>query len=139
MSDIILESIRHSYTGKPVLNCNYTVFKSGVVTGVVGINGCGKSTLFKIIFGTLKADYSKILYEGRQIKTLFTSPGALAFLSQDNFLPGYLTIDNFLRLSHLERKKLKLIIDRFKPLLKQKIGTLSGGERRMLEIQYIFA
>ncbi len=139
MADLHIESVRHSFDGKPILNCNYTIFKSGSVTGIVGLNGCGKSTLFKIIFGTLKADYSRILYKGKQIKTLFINPGVVAFLAQDNFLPRYLTVEKFLKQSHLNPEKEKSIRDRFNPLLKQKINSLSGGERRMLEIQYIFA
>ena len=139
MVDIHIESIRHSFSGKLILTCNYTIFKSGVVTGVIGRNGCGKSTLFKIIFGTLKADYSRIFYDGNQIKTLFNNPGAVAFLSQNNFLPRFLTIDKFLRQSYLKPEKEMVIRDRYKHLLKQRIHSLSGGERRMLEIQYIFA
>ncbi len=139
MVDLYIESVRHSFSGRTVLNCNYTKFKSGLVTGLIGNNGCGKSTLLKIIFGTIKADYSRIHYDGKLIKTLFTTPGAVAFLSQDNFLPSFLTIDKFLRQSYLKAEKEKLIRDRFKSLLKKQINSLSGGERRMLEIQYIFA
>lgn len=139
MSDLHLESVRHSFRGKPVLNSDYTVFKSGIVTGVVGINGCGKSTLFKILFGTLKADYCRLQYKGKQVKKFFTYPGAVSFLHQDNFLPKYLTIDKLLKISYLNPQKEKSIRKRFQSLLKQRINTLSGGERRMLEIRYILA
>ena len=139
MADLHIESVRQSFNGKTILNCNYTIFKSGTVTGVVGINGCGKSTLFKIIFGTLRADYSMMQYNGKQIKTLFNNPRAVAFLTQDNFIPKYLTVDKFLRLSILKPEKERSLRDRFRPFLKQRINSLSGGERRMLEIQYIFA
>ena len=139
MSDLYVESVRHSFSGKSILNCNYTKFKYGAVTGVIGINGCGKSTLFKILFGTLKADYSRILYKDNQVKSLFTHSGSVAFLFQDNFLPRYLSLNKFLKQACLSPEKDSFLRERFKPVIKQKIRTLSGGERRMLEIQYIFA
>lgn len=139
MSNLCIESIRHSFEGKPVLNCDYTILKSDKVTGIVGINGSGKSTLFKILFGSMKADYSRIQYKGKQITSLFTQSETIAYLSQENFLPISLSIDKFLNISHLNPIKEKIFRDRFKPLLKQKINTLSGGERRVLEIWYIFA
>lgn len=51
MPEIVVSSIYKSYGLKKVLK-NLTVdFEEGSITGIVGSNGCGKTTLFKIIAG----------------------------------------------------------------------------------------
>lgn len=137
MCELIIEGIRHSFNNVQIVNCDFTRLEPGKVTGIVGRNGCGKSTLFKSLYGVLNADYHRILYRGKVVKNLYTMKGAAAYLDQDNFLPRFLTIQQFLKISGLTKEKQALLKERFKDLLKSKIISLSGGERRLLEIHYI--
>ena len=43
-------------------------FSKGDIIGVIGENGCGKSTLFMNMTGILKPESGEILYNGEKIK-----------------------------------------------------------------------
>ena len=55
----------------------------GTCVGIIGSNGCGKTTLLSILAGTLKADRG-------QIGNMETSRNAVAYVPQENplfFIP----------------------------------------------------
>lgn len=65
---IELKNISYSYSldATPVLqNLNFIVGKERV--GLVGPNGCGKTTLFHIIVGLLQPSSGQILFKGKEI------------------------------------------------------------------------
>ena len=60
--NITLENVNFSWPGgsKYVINnCNFSINKTGLWM-IIGKNGCGKSTLFKLIQGILKPNKGKI-------------------------------------------------------------------------------
>jgi len=65
-----LRNIRFSY-GKetpPILeNLNFTIQDNSNSIGIIGPNGCGKTTFFQIIMGLLQADEGEVLLEGKQM------------------------------------------------------------------------
>ena len=61
-----VDSLEHAYGDNRVLYGVYLSCKPGEVVGVVGRNGCGKTTMLRAIFGVLSAthmlsDYMKVL------------------------------------------------------------------------------
>ena len=68
MNILEVRNLNKSYTkNKPVLyNMNLSV-ESGKIVGLLGPNGCGKSTLIKLISGLLRADSGEILVGGEEI------------------------------------------------------------------------
>ncbi len=61
-----LRNIRFSYGKKtpPILeNLNFTIQDNTI--GIIGPNGCGKTTFFQIIMGLLQADEGEVLLEGK--------------------------------------------------------------------------
>ena len=113
--------------------------KSGQIIGLLGRNGCGKSTLFKIIFGTLKADYSVLKINERFVKKAFLIPGLIAYMPQSSFLPRRLTVKQVTQLFTGQSDSEIFKDPRLKPLLKQRVSHLSGGERRYLELLLILS
>jgi ATP-binding cassette subfamily F protein 3 len=60
MLRIILESIAKSYSGTPLFENLNVEIRSGDRLALVGLNGCGKSTLIKIIAGVIQPDHGQV-------------------------------------------------------------------------------
>ena len=121
---------------------------SGEVVGLLGPNGAGKTTCFYIIMGTIKQDHGEMLLDNQNISNLpVHSRGriGIGYLPQEPSIFRKLSaLDNIL--SVLERrkdlrkieaqKKARQLIEDFKleSITENLGGSLSGGERRRVEI-----
>jgi ABC-type multidrug transport system ATPase subunit len=105
---------------------------------LLGRNGCGKSILLKIIFGSLRADNKFVRVNGAMVRTLSQSKKKISYLPQNNFLPSHLTIKKIVGL-FCEPSQGNTLQNglHVKPFLHRKSHELSGGERRMIEILLI--
>ena len=63
-----LDSISFSYKNKMIIRELSYSFKSGNIYGIIGDNGVGKSTLFKILSGLLKEKKGNLFINGKKIK-----------------------------------------------------------------------
>ncbi|MEI7903800.1 MAG: LPS export ABC transporter ATP-binding protein [Candidatus Firestonebacteria bacterium] len=121
--------------------------KQGEVVGLLGPNGAGKSTTFYMAVGLIKPDSGRVLLDGKDITGLPTYERArygIGYLPQDPSIFRKLTVeDNIsailetLDLSKEEKqKRLKELLNEFgiAHLAKHQAYTLSGGERRRVEI-----
>ena len=61
-----LENVKKSY-GDFTLNCSFSL-KEGTITGLIGQNGAGKSTAFKIILGLIPFDSGRVEIFGKDLK-----------------------------------------------------------------------
>lgn len=76
------------------LDCSMEVQK-GCVTGLIGKNGAGKSTTFKLILGLAYADSGQIRVFGKPLKALDTRDREnIGVVLADSGFSGYLTIDD---------------------------------------------
>ncbi|MFH1828425.1 MAG: ABC transporter ATP-binding protein [Nanoarchaeota archaeon] len=65
-----LSNLKKSFGGvKAVNNCTFHVDK-GKITALIGPNGSGKTTLFNLVFGVLKADSGKIIFDKNELTNL---------------------------------------------------------------------
>lgn len=135
-----ITNLNKSYGKKIILKNINLECSVGEIIGVFGRNGTGKSTLLKLIFGTVKSDSINIKINSKTIsqKDIIASK-KIAYLPQDTFLP--------------KEKKVKSIIPLFFPngddqnkifyspqvssFEKTKIGKLSLGQLRYLELLII--
>ena len=68
MNVLECKNLRKSYKkGKPVLDDFNLTISAGKIVGLLGPNGCGKSTLMKLISGLLTADSGEILVAGKPV------------------------------------------------------------------------
>lgn len=120
---------------------------AGEIVCVIGPNGAGKSTIFKAIYGFIDIRRGTVLFDGQDITR--TRPqellgSGMAIVPQLRSVFPQMTVRENLEMGmYLEkdRKQIKKrVLDIFElfPILgereKQKAGTMSGGEQRMLEI-----
>ncbi len=135
------------YGRRTVVNDLSLDIKQGEVVGILGPNGAGKTTTFYMIIGLAKPNKGKVMLDDKIITKLpmykrarlglgylAQAPSIFAKLSvQDNVL----AILQTLKLSRSEQKqRLEEALAELglTKLAKQKAYTLSGGERRKLEI-----
>lgn len=128
-----LAGITKSYDGRVIVSDFSYIFLSGDRVGIIGPNGCGKSTLMKMIAGELSADTGT-----RDIG----STVKIGYFSQENeyLNPDERVIDyirdtaEYVRIGN-DLISASVMLERFLfdgTLQYQKIEKLSGGEKRRL-------
>ena len=65
--NIQVQKLRKSYKDREVLKNISFEIKEGSICGLLGINGAGKSTIMKIIFGLENADSGTVIFNGKKI------------------------------------------------------------------------
>ncbi|RZK80456.1 MAG: ATP-binding cassette domain-containing protein [Pedobacter sp.] len=132
VEELYIDSVAHRYGDRQVLNNVYLTCKVGEVVGVLGRNGCGKSTLLKIIFGTIKPSYKHLKVNDVLVQKGYETK-KISYLPQHNFIPAKLKIDTLLKLYINKYLPDIMEIELIKNNLKNRIGDLSGGQRRLVE------
>ena len=119
----------------------------GEVVCVIGPNGAGKSTVFKALYGFIDVRQGKVIFDGKDITALRPQQclkAGITIVPQLHSIFPQMTVYENLELGmYLERnrkrvrERIEYVLDLFPRLrerAKQQAGTMSGGERRMLEI-----
>ncbi|SNR37801.1 ATP-binding cassette domain-containing protein [Lutibacter flavus] len=135
MNKMHVDSVLKSYDNRQILSDVFMSCTKGEIIGLLGRNGIGKSTLLKIIFGSVRADNKFVKIDNKYIKGLYDNRNLLNYLPQNNFLPNHVKIKTIIKL-FCDKKNASIIINNhlIKPLLDKKIKQLSGGEKRIIEI-----
>lgn len=130
-----VRSVIHSYGKRQLLSdINFTC-KTGDVTGIFGRNGTGKSTLLKILFGTLQPAKCEIYLDNLTVNSSTGLNKFIAYHHQEVFLPKSSTVRNLIPLYFPDgEKQNKLFYDPgINKIENQKVGVLSLGEQRYLQ------
>jgi branched-chain amino acid transport system ATP-binding protein len=124
----------------------------GAITGLIGLNGAGKSTIMKTICGFLSPKSGTITFDGSDISGIAPHTvidQGIFYIPQESSLFVYMSVENNLSLplEHLSRQPdgptRADIKERFEdmftkfPVLRErrraKAGELSGGQQKMIE------
>ena len=141
---IVIDNVVAGYTpGVPILNGVNLELAPGELVGIIGPNGAGKSTMLKALFGLITVTSGDVTYKGDDISNLKAHElveRGIGYVPQINNVFPSLTVEEnlemglFLRPSRI-KERLAVVTDMFPRLgerLKQRAGSLSGGERQML-------
>lgn len=138
MHKLHVDSLTKSFDGKNILKDVYISCETGKVVGILGRNGTGKSTLLKIIFGTLKGDYQYIKVDNKVLQHQWDRKDKVAYLPQDFFLPKSVKIKKLIPIfCNSENSKKLMGLDLMKPFLNETSRNLSGGEKKIMEVLLI--
>ena len=133
-----IDSVIKSFNTRQVLTDVYLSCKTGDIIGLLGRNGTGKSTLLKILFGTLSADSKFIRINNKLYNRPYKSTKEVSYLPQDPFLPKQLSVIKLIQLFLGKASVVSFIDDPvLENLRNSKISQLSGGELRYLEVKLI--
>jgi len=141
------ENLRKSFKKKLVVKDVSLQIQQGEIIGLLGPNGAGKTTCFYIIAGFLKPDNGQIILREEPITHLDVAERAkkgIIYLPQESSVFRKLTVaENFKIVLERFKENLKKIKERLehyielfnlKEILNQKTYTLSGGQKRKVEI-----
>ncbi|MDN6513234.1 MAG: ABC transporter ATP-binding protein, partial [Acidipropionibacterium jensenii] len=117
--------------------------EDGELLGIRGPYGAGKSTLLKAVFGLVRVYSGSVVLDGTKITNLSANrlvTHGVGFVPQTENVFQALTIEENLQMGCYQKpklytKRLAFVVDLFPELkqrLKQRAGSLSGGERQMV-------
>lgn len=132
-----IDSVQKHFGERSILTDVYLQCRTGDIIGLLGRNGCGKSTLMQIVFGTLDAQ-KFIRIDGKVYEEPYKTRGLVAYLPQHEFVPKHLRVKQAASL-YLGKTEADQFVDDpiLEPLSKSKTGDLSGGELRYLEVKLL--
>lgn len=110
------------------------------VVGILGSNGCGKSSLLQVLFGTLKAQNISVSYNEQPFTISKNRQNRIfGYLPQDPFLFNNITVNETIHTWFPDNADQDRLL--YEPLIhtinKKRVGSLSMGERRFLECMLV--
>ncbi|MEO8886127.1 MAG: ATP-binding cassette domain-containing protein [Mucilaginibacter sp.] len=137
MLTLKVDSVQLEFDRRKILQDVYLNCTQGQIIGLLGRNGSGKSSLLKIIFGTLTPGYKYVGIDGEYIKKGYIN-NRIAYLPQHNYLPKGIKISTLA----------KMLVDEYYwdeftelPIYQnhynKTASQLSGGELRKLETMMV--
>ncbi len=142
-----VKGLRKSYGGRAVVDGLSFAVATGEIVGLLGPNGAGKTTAFYMTVGLIRPDAGEVLFKQSCVTKLSMDARArmgMGYLAQEPSIframsveENILCILETLPITAIERKqRLAELLEELHltKLAKKKACTLSGGERRRLEI-----
>ncbi len=111
--------------------------EKGKITGLLGRNGSGKSTMMQSIFGTRKADECDIFINGVMVKQPYCVNGLVNYLPQQNFLPQDMSLKRIARDFKITPLDILEYFPEIEENMNKKIGELSGGIERLFSVMIL--
>lgn len=152
MSILQTINISKKYKNRRVVDGISLEVETGNVVGLLGPNGAGKTTTFYSIAGFVRPDSGRILLDGEDLTSLPIHKRALkglSYLAQDPSVFKKLTVQENIQIiletqglpkKEISKRTMGLMEDlRISHLAHNKAYSLSGGERRRVEIMRALA
>ncbi len=147
MATLRTRDLTKSYGGRTVVNGVSLEIASGEVIGLLGANGAGKTTTFSMVVGLTAPDSGRVLLDGLDVTDdpmYVRARKGIGYLPQEASIFRGLTVEQnimaILETLDLDgsgrRARLRELLAELglTPLAKSPAYTLSGGERRRVEI-----
>ncbi len=142
-----IEDLWVRYSGLPVIQGVSFEVNEGETVCILGSNGAGKSTILRAIMGSQRAYQGKILFGGKDIRTLPTEAIVrlgITYVPEEKMLFGPMTVEeNLLIGAYIIQDEARVqqnlayvyhLFPRLKERRTQLANTLSGGEQQMVAI-----
>ncbi|MEX2219813.1 MAG: LPS export ABC transporter ATP-binding protein [Phycisphaerales bacterium] len=141
------QNLRKAFAGRTVVDGVSFQLEPSEIVGLLGRNGAGKTTSFRMVIGMIDADGGHVLFDGEDVSDLPMFRRArlgMGYLSQEPSVFGRMTVEQnllaileTLPLSRADRHaRCAELLEHFglKHKARHAARTCSGGERRKLEI-----
>jgi ABC-2 type transport system ATP-binding protein len=145
MQAITIDGIHKSFKGREILTNACAIFEAGKITAVIGVNGSGKSLLFRILCGFTKPDSGQVKIAQEYMSkrrdfpehfgVIIDRPGFVANLTGFENLKILAKIRNVIGEREISETMQSFGLD---PSLKQKVRHYSLGMRQKLALSQAF-
>jgi lipopolysaccharide export system ATP-binding protein len=147
MATLRTRDLTKSYSGRTVVRGVNVEIASGEVIGLLGANGAGKTTTFSMVVGLTAPDSGRVMLDGIDVTDdpmYVRARKGIGYLPQEASIFRGLTVEQNI-MANVEtldldgsarRTRLRELLAELglTPLAKSPAYTLSGGERRRVEI-----
>ena len=150
-----IKNLSFSYEKTPILkNLNFSI-KEGKITTILGPNGCGKTTLFRLLTRDLKPQQGKVFIRNKNIYDVARKDFArgVAIVQQNNTSTEDITVEQLVAFGRTPHQKFygtqndkdKEVIERAMAITnitenrERCMGTLSGGQKQRVWIAMALA
>ena len=132
-----IKNLRKSYGSHEVLKGITFDIPKGQIVGLLGPNGCGKSSMIKSIVGLINDYEGEILVNGQAPGV--ESKKVVAYLPEKNYLPPWMTPKSAINYmadfyKNFDQEKALNMAQTFELNMKQKLKTMSKGQQEKLHL-----
>lgn len=133
---LIVDSVVVRFGDKTVLSGGYITSETGMVTGLLGRNGAGKSCMFRALMGGLRVENVMVSMDekpvDRQVIGRF-----IRYLPQGRLLPESISLHRAFELYGVNYWSFVNRFPKYSRFYDSHIWELSGGEARLVELYLI--
>lgn len=131
------DGIELDFSGRKILSNIYLKCETGKITGLLGRNGQGKTSLMKIIYGSLWVENKSIRFDRNKVERALTKPNLIRYLPQFSFVPGFLRLKEVFKDFSIDFSLFAECFPEIKPYYNSRFEGLSGGQKRLVEVYII--
>ena len=133
---LVVDSVAVRFGQKTVLSGGYITSQKGMVTGLLGRNGTGKSCMFRALMGGLKVEYVVVHIDGEPVDR--SKIGLrIKYLPQDRMIPDGMTLKRAFELYDVDFWEFVLRFPQYSRYYHTPRWGMSGGEARLAEVYLV--
>ena len=133
MKLLTVNNLSAGYNGTNIIrNISFSV-DSGQIIGILGANGCGKTTLIKSILGMVIPTKGDILFDEKSILNKYKYRDQIGYMPQIGRYPDYMTVGQIIEMIKKIRNSNEVLDEdlikafELEKILDKQMRTLSGG------------
>ena len=134
MNTLELDNVELYFGKNEILKSVYFKAEKGKITGILGSNGSGKTSLLRILFGELKPTNKLVRLDYKPILNPLYGTGLVHYLPQFNFVPPFLSVQKVFSFYKVDFLEFTQLFPNFVQMKTLRFGKLSGGEKRLVEV-----
>lgn len=133
---LIVDSVVVRFGQKTVLSGGYITSETGMITGLLGRNGAGKSCMFRALMGGLRAENVMVSIDEKPIDRQLIGR-YIKYLPQDRLIPTGMQLHRAFDLYGVNYWTFVNHVPKFSRYYDSPIYELSGGEARLAELYLV--
>lgn len=133
---LIVDSVVVRFGQKTVLSGGYITSETGMVTGLLGRNGAGKSCMFRALMGGLKVENVMVSIDEKPIDRQ-TIGRYIKYLPQGRLIPEEMQLHRAFDLYGVNYWTFVNCVPKYSRLYDSPVYELSGGEARLAELYLV--
>lgn len=137
MNTLEIDNVELNFGFAEVLKAIYFKAEKGKITGILGRNGSGKTSLLRIIFGELTPNNKLIRIDNKPILTPLYKKGPIKYLPQFHIIPYSVSLQNGFNYFNVSLANFLTDFPLFKTKKNYRFSDFSGGEKRLIETYII--